>query len=227
MEPKEGKIKNPQSESHGPADAGAGSPKTRWSVGHALTSESFIEKIALLLVTASLTGVIVPMIISHFNLKASERQKNLEFLKARDSSILQSQSKLLDDAAEVILTYQTLALDVSWYKHSRGADEELHHKAFARYSEKIVELVTKWRILISRSRMLASADVSNKLQEFLEKTFIVQDTPIGELVRKKASTTEWEKLHSQSEAMLVDANDLIAELAKDMKLSGTDLNQQR
>jgi hypothetical protein len=55
--------------------------------------------------------------------------KAAEARKARDASKLQAQAKLLDEATETILTYETLALDVSWYKDARVANEDMHRKA--------------------------------------------------------------------------------------------------
>jgi hypothetical protein len=195
------------------------------SIRKALTSEAFIEKVAILLLTALLTGLLTPLIITYFNARALEQQKELEARKARDNSILQAQAKLLDDAADVILTYETLALDVSWYKYLQGANEELHRKAFERYSERIPDLVARWRSLISRSKTLASPAISDKLDEFLKAVFAEQDTPINALIGKKASVSDWEKMHDKSREMLNRANDLIEDLANDMKLSKTNLHQ--
>ena len=140
-------------------------------VRRALTSASFIEKATLLL----LTGIVVPILIIYFNLSAAERQKAVETNKARDTSILQAQSKLLD---EFVFAYETLALDVSRYKLRHAANEEMHQKAFARYSDRMVDVVIKWRSLISRARALASPAVSDKMQSLLSLIYSEQDTPI-------------------------------------------------
>jgi hypothetical protein len=190
-----------------------------------LTSESFVEKVAVLLLTVLFTSLLVPLAINYFSSKAAEREKAIEARKARDASILQAQAKLLDEAAETILTYETLALDVSWYKDSRAANEEMYLKAVNRYGERMVDLVAKWRALISRSRTLASPSVSEKLDKFLTRIFTEQDTPISSLVRKKADASEWKEMHEKSKQMLAEANDLIAELASDMNLSRDHLHR--
>jgi hypothetical protein len=212
------------------AGGASGLPPTEGSAGpgsirKALTSEAFIEKVAILLLTVILTGVLIPLIINHFSARAAERQKELEARKARDTSILQAQAKLLDDAADVILTYETLALDVSWYKYHEGANEEMHRKAFERYSERVPDLVARWRSLVSRSKTLASPAISDQLDGFLQTVFAEQDTPINALVGKKVSGSEWEKMHEKSRQMLKHANNLIEDLARDMRLSKADLHQ--
>jgi hypothetical protein len=189
------------------------------TIRQALTSKSFVEKFAEVLLTAALVATLAPLIISYFDSKASERQKAIEAETARTNAILQAQSKLLDEVAATVLAYETLAVDVSWYKQPRAANDEMHRKAFARYSERIVDLVARWRALISRSRTLASPEVSDKLDKFLTRIFVEQDTPMLELVTKNASESEWADMHKKSEALLVQANALIAELATDMKLS--------
>ena len=53
-------------------------------------------------------------------------------MRAKEDSILKAQSKLLDDVAEVILSYETLALDVSWFGTKRTTNADLQKRAFER-----------------------------------------------------------------------------------------------
>ena len=126
----------------------------------ALTSESFVEKVALLLLTALLSGLIVPLVIS-----------SLQATRTRSEAILQAQAKLLEDVSETILTYETLALDVSWFKTKTAQNEDLHQKAFAKYSERVVDLVAKWRAQAARAQTLVSPAVSAKIDGFLWSIF--------------------------------------------------------
>jgi hypothetical protein len=109
----------------------------------ALTSESFVEKVALLLITVVLSGIIVPVLITYFNAQAAERQKESESRNARNEVILQAQKRLLDEFSDMLLTYETLALDVSWYRTKLGYDMTRYQKAYERYSDRTVELISK------------------------------------------------------------------------------------
>src|SRR5215831_20394272 len=108
------------------------------AIRSALTSESFIEKVVILVLTVLLSGLIVPYLIARYNQYASERQRTNDLVRSKNESILQAQSKLIEDFATVVLTYETLALDVSWYKTKEGKDEQLYRKACERYSDRIV-----------------------------------------------------------------------------------------
>src|SRR5664279_4047808 len=109
---------------------------------NAVTSESFAEKVILLLFAALLSGIIAPYLIGRYNNDASTRQKAADLARSKNDSILQAQSKLVEEFATVVLTYETLALDVTWYKTSAGKDEKLYMKAYERYSDRIVDLLS-------------------------------------------------------------------------------------
>lgn len=177
----------------------------------ALTSESFVEKAALLLLTAILSGLVVPVVIG-----------SLQAKRARRDAIVQAQAKLLDDMSETILTYETLLLDVSWFATNLARNDEMHQKAFAKYSDRAVDLVAKWRAQAARAQSLASPAISAKLDAFLLKVFRAQDTPMNLLYRRGGEAEAWDKLHEVNAGMLKEANDLIGEIARDLKISKTD-----
>src|SRR4051794_27464018 len=95
-----------------------------------LLGESFIEKASLLILTALISGLLIPYI-----------GNNIQSKKAKNDIVFQNQSKLLDDIAKTLLTYETLVLDVSWYKsNSLIEDSFIHQKAYERYTNKVVDL---------------------------------------------------------------------------------------
>lgn len=195
-------------------------------IRNVLTSESFVEKLVLLLVTAILSGILVPLTINYVSFRTAAREKEREARRARDDSILQAQSKLLDEFSETALTAMTLALDVSWFKTQAAANDEYHKKAFARYSDRIVDLVAKWRALASRAQTLTSPAVSRKINAFLAMFFNEIDTPLNQLYNKSAATTEdWQRQHETNERTISDANRLIAEISHDLGLSKANLHQ--
>ena len=194
--------------SDGGAEVPSKDAKPPTVIRKALTGESFVEKVALLLLTASLSGLIVPIVIG-----------SLQETQARNEAILQAQSKLLNDVSETIITYETLILDITWFKTKAVLNEEMHQKAFAKYSDRVVDLIATWRAHSARARTLVSPTISARIDYFLSKALDEQDMPINTLYRNKADPELWEKQHQRNREMLEEANNLITEITNDMKLS--------
>jgi len=184
-----------------------------------LTSQSFVEKATLLLLTVLLSGYMVPFLIARYNNEAAIRQKSEDLARSKNDAILQAQSKLLEDLSTVILTYETLALDVSWYKTPNGKDDGMYRKAYERYSERIVDLLSGWRSLIAKSQMLTSPAVSAKIAAFQLKVFEQQDGALVALNRNGGTPEQWMAQHNRSVGMLEEANGLISEIMSDLRLS--------
>src|SRR5688500_8903272 len=103
--------------------------------------DSFIENLLLLFVTIIITGVMIPAIFWLLDVARENR-----------AAVSEAQTKLYNDLSEIILTYATLALDVSWYGPPDAETPQLQKVAVERYSDKVVELVSKWRVQISRAQ---------------------------------------------------------------------------
>jgi hypothetical protein len=177
-----------------------------------LVSDSLIEKISLLVLTALLTGLLVPAVT-----------KALDSRRARNNAILDSQAKLLSDISETVLMYETLALDVSWFGTPAFANADLQRQAFQRYSSAMPNLIARWRILTSRARAVAPPGVASNLDQLLQQAFVRQDTPTVRLFTSHASPDEWNKQHDENERQLAHCNQVIAEIAAKMHLTNADL----
>jgi hypothetical protein len=188
-------------------------------IRNVLSSESFAEKAALLILTALLSSLAFPFALATYDARATERQKRTDLKRAKDDSILQAQKKLVDDFATVIFTYETLALDVSWYKTKKGRDEILYRKAYTRYSERVPDLLSSWRSLNARSRTLTSPSISTKLNDFQISVFENQDTPMNQLNQRAATEDEWSVQHRRNGEMLTKADALITDTMNDIGLS--------
>ncbi len=167
-----------------------------------------MEKIILLMVTTILTGVMIPLIVG-----------NLQKKQSRDDAILQAQAQLLDDISTTILTYETLALDVSWFKSKEGKDDSSYKAAYKRYNERAVDLVAQWRAYAARAQTLVSPSVSKRIMDFLGRVFSEQDTPMIALHREGAEGAPWNEQHATNMRMLDEASRLIVEIAQDLNLS--------
>ena len=172
-----------------------------------LASESFLEKAYLLVLTVLLTGVVVPLVV-----------KSIDASRERRAAISSAQQKLFDELSETILTYETLALDVSWFGTGSSRNPELQARAFQRYNDKTVDLTARLRILAARSRTLTSPDVGEKINVMLRDIFVQQDTPMLAMWNSCREKCDWEAQHLQNEMMTGRANDLIGQLAVDLGL---------
>ena len=194
-------------------------PSVSKSIKNALTNESFIEKVAVLLVTAVLSGIFVPLIVSTINSKNQQLQKERDAAKTKQEALLQSRIKLLDDFSEVAITLETLALDVSWFESPNAKNKDLAGVTFQRYSDRSVDLVTKWRVLSSRSRLLASGnDCGDRMDALLLRIFRDQDGPMNRLHNDHASDELWAKQHEINIQMLGETNNMIEGLADSLGL---------
>jgi hypothetical protein len=173
-----------------------------------LKSDSFIEKAFLLLLTALLSGMLVPLII-----------KSIDNAREKREALSRAQAKLFDDVSETLLTCETLMLDISWFGTQDAKNAEMQKKAFERYTERSVDLVAKWRVQSSRAQTFASPHVSKKLNAFQIRFFDEQDTPMNRQWVKCGSECDWQQMHKKNEAMLGEANALIVELANDLGLT--------
>lgn len=172
-----------------------------------LRTGAFWEKIVLLLATAIISGLGVPFII-----------KQADESRARRSAVSQAQEQLFRDVAETMLTFETLALDVSWFGVPGTQDQEHQRKAYARYNERAVDLVARWRSQAARSKTLTSPEVSKKLNSMLAEVFRTQDSPTVFLWGKCGVKCDWTEQHKQNERMLGEASRFIEELARDLGL---------
>ncbi|MEO3403238.1 hypothetical protein AAFN85_05015 [Mucilaginibacter sp. CAU 1740] len=177
-----------------------------------LVSESFLEKLFLLLATAILSGILIP----YFTNK-------IQTDKARNEIVLQSQKNLLNDISKTLLTYETLLLDISWFKNNIATDSAMHEQAFKNYTSRSVDLLTDWRVESIKAKDLVSEDMSKKLDVFQLKMFKLQDSPMNRLHKQNGNNEEWAKLHRVNAQMLKEATDLISDLAKEIKITKSDL----
>ena len=173
-----------------------------------LTGETFWQNLMLLLVTATLSGLIIPYL-------ANENQRT----KARNDIVIQSQGRLFDDISKSLITIEALLTDVSFYASAGGDNSEILQKAYDRYAERSVDLLTQLREEVLRAKTLASDEVSKKLDKFFYVITDSQDVRMHELYVTKATPTAWLILNEKNIRWEAEAEKLIIEIANDLKLS--------
>jgi hypothetical protein len=176
----------------------------------ALTSSSFLERSFLLMLAAIISGLMIP-----------ELSNRIQSQNMKREIVLAKQAALLDDLSHTLLAYETLILDVSWYKsNSQVYNEAMHQRAFDRYAERFPDLLVELRTGLLRARYLASADMVKRLEEFQERIFSEQDTPLSALyVNKESTIQDWSEFHNKNVAMALTVNDLLTDLAKDLNIT--------
>ncbi len=205
-------------------------------IKRALFSSSFVEKAGLLLLTALLSGLLIPLSIMYLETRsatiervqaqlAAELARQLEADRERDKAILGAQSEMLMQFSDVLMTYETLALDVSWYGTPNIANPEMMATAYKRYTDQTPELLTRWRLQASRSSILVDPVIAQKISQFLEDVMAEQDLNLNRLFSQGASAKQWQAQHEVSHAMLIRANALFKELAEDIGITRESLLQ--
>ncbi|RWX24511.1 type II secretion system protein [Rhizobium leguminosarum] len=174
----------------------------------AIKSDGFIEKLVLLVLTAILSGIFVPLIIKSIDQSREARQ-----------AVATAQAKLFDDISDTILTLETLMLDVSWFGQGDAKNADMQTRAFDRYTERSVDLIVKWRVDASRAQALASPETAEKMQAFLDRFFREQDTPTNRSWNECHDRCDWEAQHKKNAKMLTEANRLILEIGSEFQLT--------
>lgn len=175
-----------------------------------LSSASFLERSFLLILAAVISGLMIPELSNRIQSQSMKRQ-----------IVLAKQAALLDDLSHTLLAYETLILDVSWYKsNSQVYNEAMHQKAFERYSDRFPDLLVELRTGLLRARYLASPDMVKRLEEFQQRIFAEQDTPLSALyVNKESTIQDWSEFHDKNMAMTLAVNELLTDLAKDLNIT--------
>jgi heme exporter protein D len=176
-----------------------------------LSSPDFWQKFILLLTTALLTGLLVPIIKSVVDQKKLLQQKQFEADLARQAKIIEAQGKLLEDLAQLLWEYYFLSLKVSYY---RNEEKERYEQAAKEFDENSWQLFIKFQTEISKARRLASPKTYQSLRE-LYKWLIEQDEELAAMNLEEKSPKAWDKRHdkffAQGARRIGDALSLLAE----------------
>lgn len=129
-------------------------------------SQDLIEKIIILIITAVLTGLIVPYISKKMDEMKAKSQKSFEADIARQDKIIEAQSRLIDDISRILWQWRYLSIKVAYYGSSDN--NEKYDMIKKEYDESIWNILNQFRNEITKARMLASDDSYQKLLNFYE-----------------------------------------------------------
>jgi hypothetical protein len=184
-------------------------------------SQDFIENAVILLMTASLTGVLVPLLFRLIDERKNREQKIFEAELLRQGKIIDSQVKLLEDLSSLLWEYQLLLIEVPYYR--QFPERDLFSTAMKTYEENSGKLLSKIRAKISKVLRLTPYPIYEELKDLYYKQLLSLDLKVSQLaasnVKNQDMTREWRELNQYVVYELSEIVDqIIDKLANELKL---------
>jgi len=185
-------------------------------------SRSFFEKVLLLLITAGLTGVLIPTIDSRLSENRLRDQMVFEEQLQRQHDVLNAQIELLRNLSKLAWEFQLMNINVSFYR--LNGDETDFQTAVERYQNNSGTLLGQIRAELSISRRLVSPEMYQRLAGLYFDTLLPIDSSLEWLIKQDAETlgNEWQKQHDQSFGdAQTQIDEVLNELAVELRLTAT------
>lgn len=165
-------------------------------ISEVIVSQSFVQTVLILLITAVVTGYLVPRVKATLDHDNFERQKRFENDLARQTKIREDRIKLLDELEALLWEYQFLALEPSYYQLRDNAAG--FQSTFQQYDEKAPILLASISSKISKLRRLASAEIHQEFRELLHQRLLPLDSRLARLAESEDTTKdEWQQHHHE------------------------------
>lgn len=140
---------------------------------------TFRQSVMLLILTALLTGILVPTVKdiidrrSHlkqqiFDAERRQEEKKYDAALVRQSKIIDSEAELLDNLATMFWRLWKMVLKVIYYRTLVKLPDR-HEIAVQEYDQEGWELTANIRAEISRANRLASPQIHERLEELFER----------------------------------------------------------
>jgi hypothetical protein len=191
-----------------------------------LSSQEFIESLALLVIAALLTGILVPLVKLFFDFTNFRKQRLFEDRLARQNNIIESQIKFLETISTLLWEYHALIAKVSYYQihepENGNKNNDEANSAAEQYEEHFWELVIQnIQAEISKSRRLVSPSVYKHLKVLYTDVIIKTDSELVSLIENNASREEWVDFHEDrlKGKLVSEIDDTLHMLAEDMDLA--------
>jgi hypothetical protein len=187
-----------------------------------IPSKTFVESAVLLLLTAILTGVLVPLLFRRRDEQKYREQKIFEAELSRQSKIIEAQVKLLEDLSSLLWEYQLLLIEVPYY-HQFPERKELYANALKNYEANSGRLLSKIRAEISKALRLTPYPVYQELKGLYYKELLRLDLKVSQLAtsdkRHQDDTGGWHALNQYAVGELSEIVDkIIDKLASELSL---------
>jgi hypothetical protein len=182
----------------------------------------FVQNVVLLLLTAVLTGLLVPYLLKVADDRKSARQKEREAALARQAKIIDAQSKLLDDLSRQLWRWRYLSIRLTYYG-SQGKWEGLK-QAEEDYERELWDVLNQMRNEISRSRRLVSERAYEQLLAFYKEDMMALEDDISSARREERDIDKCAAFLTVNRQIFGDVtariDQILNNLAGEMKLKG-------
>jgi hypothetical protein len=184
-------------------------------------SQDFVEKLALLILAAGISGLVIPLILLLMSAHKAKEQKVHEAFLARQAKVIDAQSKFLDDLSQALWTWRYLTIRVTYYGAS-DHQQEMFVTAKNLYDEHIWEGINQVRNEVSRSRRLVSEAAYRRLLT-LYSDMVELDQQLS-LCCNQPDFGRMESLHELNHLIFTEwtkrIDDTMDDLASELKLKG-------
>ena len=175
-------------------------------------SKTFVEGIATLVVTAILSGFLIPYIL-----------KKIDDQKTRQSKIIEAQAKFLDDISQLLWKWRYMCIKVAYYG-SRD-NEERYNTARKEYDEGVWDVLNQIRGEISRSRRLVSEKAYQELVALYREIVELDNKLSALMVNERLNEKQRQELSELNqfiyEQVTMKIDDMLNFLASELRLKST------
>lgn len=133
--------------------------------------QAFLQNVALLLLTALVSGFGIPYVLKNIEDRKLKEQKRFGAELARQEKLIESQSKLLDDLTKLLWKWRYLAKTVVYY--CALDNRKRYEAAKTQYEDSVWEILNEFRTEISRARRLVSEGAFRNLNSLYD--YVVHD----------------------------------------------------
>ena len=187
------------------------------------------QGLVLLLATALISGLLVPLVINRVQARNQRRLKDHEADVARQSKVIDDQVRFLEKVADLLWTYELTLIGPLYYgqssMHSRQGDSGPYDAAVAKYFATAGDLLGAIRSEIGKAVRLVPEDLWNDLKHLYYRELLPLDLAATSLLLdgpSKMNQVEWSKLQQRVLTDLaVDIDETIDRTARVLLLKAT------
>ena len=165
------------------------------SILKVVASQGFLEKAVLLLLTALLTGILVPLVKWKMDQTAFKQRKTFEALIARQSDVIKAQISFLTNFSEHIWEYHKISQRVSYSRLS--GDNDAYVEAVRDYKESLWESLQRIRSAIGGARWFTSDRVHRELTSWYDDWFLTLEVALRQLIDDNPADELWRQHHTR------------------------------
>lgn len=151
--------------------------------------DDFTEKLVLLLLTAMISGLMVPYILKKIEHRRTLDQKYKEAVLSRQEKLLADQAQFLDSLETLVWGLRYLFMKITYY--CKPHQREQQAQAEREYDERFWTMLHDLRVYVSKSRRLVSEAAHSDLMGLYEQ-FVQLDMRLQKTRRLEEPEREYE-----------------------------------